>query len=573
MTFYFALFLINVCCFLPVYLLNIRNQSNPFGFVALCVDLKSFIKIFYVKHRQTDPFKVNFEFTFLALILTATDQMPVWLEWSAALLLAFGFIEVLYTATLYSIFGRPPSFASDLSLLKAGINLAQKNAYWILPLVLALIAGITFASYEATALLLDRRPVGAILPLILAASIVAPCAFHLRRYPYAQYPFRTVYSPILHFYLNLKHGKRLQSVIAKDRGFFERRNHFKNVVLERPPSVVVICIESYGDRAFLDERIHPAVDDLLVDYAATLADHGYIVASNLSAAPIFAGGSWLSYASFTYGTRLDDLHVFEGLFSLDSPFLCYESLFHVLKRNGYTNYLLCPLGGIDVATVDWKLIDRCFLSDRNIDFSQLNYEGPRYNYFGAIRRHAAPDQYALNFAFDEIERSGSWPFCLFFCTLNSHYPWDSPARAAENWRDLNRPGIRPATGAKGASLVERYRDAIRYQLDYILRFVIDHHNDDVLFVLFGDHQPPFIAPSGSGPCTPVHVITKEPTVARAFYEHGFLPGMDLSHGAANPIVHEGFLSLLMKAMQSAYGASPELPIEYRAAGVVLFDEQ
>jgi hypothetical protein len=115
--------------------------------------------------------------------------------------------------------------------------------------------------------------------------------------------------------------------------------------------------------------------------------------------------------------------------------------------------------------------------------------------------------------------------------------------------------------------VDRYTDAIRYQLDYLVRFARDRAVDAPLIILFGDHQPPTITPEHLGKETPIHVLSKDQALIDVFISHGFLPTLDLTGTDPRPIRHEGFLSLLLKAMCAAYGTEPRLDITYREGGV------
>ena len=122
------------------------------------------------------------------------------------------------------------------------------------------------------------------------------------------------------------------------------------------------------------------------------------------------------------------------------------------------------------------------------------------------------------------------------------------------------------------SAPERYRAAIGYQLDYVLRFVRERADDDAVFVVFGDHQPPMITDKRMGKQTPVHVIARNQKLIDVFLEQGFAAGLDLTAKEPRPIRHQGFLSLFLKGMQAAYGAAGA-PVEYREGGVGLFDER
>lgn len=573
MSFYILLALVNVLCFIPLYALNFRERPNPFEFLTDdSVFNKNKLKLFYAKHGLTDPFRLSFDFTFVMLSAAALDYSAPWLVWCAASLLAFNFCEILYTSIMHSIFKRPPAIASDLSLVNAGLGIAQRHRFALTAATIALVTALVFASYRTTSRLFELMPDDTVLPLLGAALMLPPCLYHWKKYPYADYLYRTVYSPTLHMLRNLQLSRRLKIVLAKSGSDFDRHNHFKSIVLSGAPNVITICVESYGSVVFRDQQYSSELRDLLAGYESRLSDAGYRFASNFSEPPIFAGGSWLSYTSFAYGFLLDSLQLYDLLFTHDNAFESYESLFHVLKRNGYKSIVLCPLGGIDLRSVDWATIDRCFQSDRNIDFHSLDYRGRWVSFFGKRGIHAAPDQYSLNFAYETL-RPGESPFSLFFCTLNSHFPWDSPLKAVRDWRALGEPEFQVEPTDRRGAITRRYCDAIRYQLDYILRFIIDHADDDLLVVLFGDHQPPFITPENMGKQTPVHVIGRSETLMNVLIDHGFVPSIDLSGEEPRAIKHEGFLSLFLKGMQAAYGENRELDIDYRMHGVALFDEQ
>ena len=487
-----------------------------------------------------------------------------------AALLTFGFIEIFYTSLMTSVFKRPPALWSDLSLLRSGLALAQRQAYWLVPAAIALIAATAYGSYELTALLFRSMPDHTLLPLALALSLLPSAVYHWRRYNYGEYIWRVVYSPTLHFWRSLRHSGRVRSILAMDESHFERFNYFKNVSLARAPNIVIVCIEAYGSVVHRDPRYTHALGGLLRSYEDRLAATGYRFASTHSAAPLFAGGSWLSYASFTYGVAITDLDVYDALFSHAGGFRKYESLFHVLRRNGYHNVLLCPLGGVDPRTLDWTSLDRCFQSDRRIAFEDLGYAGPVVNYFGLIRRYSPLDQYSLNFGYERARAHGTGPFSLFFCTLNSHYPWAEAPTSVDDWRALNRPGVE-IPRARGTSTEDRYAEAIRYQLDYVLRFATERAADAPLIIVFGDHQPPMITPESMGTHTPVHILSRDPAVIDVLLQHGLAPALDLAGVSPRDMRHEGFLSLLMRALDRAYGDSPRPELPYLEAGANVFD--
>jgi len=571
MRFYVLLALINIASFLPLYLLNLRAAPNPFLFFVVRDKTQRawILRLMYSRYHSTDPFRIHFDFTFYVLLAAALGVTGPTSRLMATALLALGFIEILYTAIMHSVFKRAPALGSDVSLLRAGLSLAQRQAYWMVPTLLGMLVAIVWAAGVTTSALLAATPPNAWHAAVVAALLLPPCFFHAT-WAYDQYLWRTVYSPLLHFGLNLRFSALLDRLHDRDASHYERYNAFRDVRLEGAPNVVVVCVESYGSVAFRDDRAGAGLSSLLRNHEEHLTRLGYRVASTLSEAPLFAGGSWLSYTSFTYGTRIDNIQLYDGLFSRGSGFAAYESLFHVLNRNGYENVLLCPLGGVDEHTVDWASVDRCFHAQRRIGFDDLDYVGPKVNYLGIVRRYSPIDQFSLNRAYERARDQGD-PFSLFFCTLNSHYPWHSIAEATDDWIGLNEPGV-DVLGEPAGELIDRYNAAIRYQLDYLMRFARDRANDEPLIILFGDHQPPFITPEPLGKYTPVHVICHDQALIEAFLAHGFADTLDLSHMHSTTIRHEAFLSLLMQGLQSAWGTTTGLDLPFRERGASVFED-
>ncbi|HSG64623.1 MAG TPA: hypothetical protein VLD39_06470 [Gammaproteobacteria bacterium] len=572
MTFYLVLLLVNVACFMPLYVLNAREKPNPLEFLTRNIGSRKLQRLLYARPGFTDPLRINFDFTFPLLLCAAAGLTAPLVVLCLSLVLAFGFVEILYASIMTTVFKRPPSLVSDLSLVRAGFSIVHEHRYWIVLLLLASAALIAAGAYAATALLFKLMPDRGPLHLIAAAALLPPCTLHWRRYAYSQFLGRAVYSPILHLIRNLSYSRRWKRLGARDAAHFDRHNHFKDIELKGAPNLVLVCIESYGSIVYRDCEPRSSISGLLGGYMSRLAQRGLQYVSSFSEPPIFAGGSWLSYVSFTYGFKLDDLQYYEGLFGHDGSFAVYESLFHVLRRNGYRSAVLCPLTGVDPQTVDWASIKRCFQADELVDFRKLEYRGAMLPFLGWKGLSAAPDQYALNSAYEQVSTSTAGRFSLFFCTLNSHYPWHTAIDAVADWRSLNRSDTPLASGVRGRSMMERYRAAIRYQLDYILQFAVERADEDLLIVIFGDHQPPIITPEKLGKHTPVHIIGKSSAAIDVFRSHGFLPTLDLSGQAPRTINHEAFLSLFMKSMQTAYGTKPGLETRYRPTGVALLEE-
>ncbi|MEL7373770.1 MAG: sulfatase-like hydrolase/transferase, partial [Pseudomonadota bacterium] len=383
------------------------------------------------------------------------------------------------------------------------------------------------------------------------------CLYNLRRYPYQKVIYRSVYSPTLHFARNLEVGRGYQRMINEDAAHFAALNRFGGLTLRDAPNIVFVCIESYGGVVYTQPALRARLAPAIERFDSQRQAAGLHVASVLSEAPLFTGGSWLSYTTFTYGLRIDNLVLYDRLFAPDSAFAAYESVFHVLRRNGYRNHLLGPLGGVAAHDVDWDRIQRNFQADVMIDFDGLDYAGPTLPYMGLAHRFAPPDQYALNAAYERARASGA-PFSLFFLTLNSHFPFDAPAAKVDDWRALNDQDLSLDIDQSAESdTTSRYVAAMRYELDVVTDFVADHAADDTVFVVFGDHQPPFVATDDMGVTTPVHILSRDAELVAQFVDGGYVDG--LAPETDNTTRHEDFMPLFLDAMARRYGHTPEEP--------------
>ncbi|MEL6949810.1 MAG: sulfatase-like hydrolase/transferase [Pseudomonadota bacterium] len=551
----FILGVMNVVSFLPHYLLNLRERPHLFQFLkpTHIVDTRG-IKLFYTKVPFSDPFQINFDFTVAVLVASYAGWNGVAATWALMALYLFGVLQFAYVALMHSIFKRPPVISSDMALLRTGLSIMGSWISMALVAVTMILGALGWAAFASLDFLLQGELRGNPFLLIAAIALLPSCFYHLWTYQYRLIVYRTVYSPILHLVRNFELGREHRRFIEQDAAHFANLNQFNSLTLAGPPNIAIVCIESYGSIVFRDTEMFAQLADNLNHLDRQIDKHGLSVASVLSNAPIFTGGSWLSYTTFTYGITVDNVTVHERLFAPGSAFSTYESLFHVLRRNGYTNHLLCPLGGVPDHNIDWGQIQRNFQADVIVNYDALAYRGPKIPYLGSGHRFAPLDQYALNSAYQRAIERSEQPFSLFFLTLNSHYPYDSPLDVATDWEQLNSPDVDVRRNrVTGDDLRQRYAGAIGYQIDMLSQFLSDNAKDDTLFVIFGDHQPPMVAIEDMGPATPVHVVCRNAAVVDAFVAKGYTPGVKPNLSESATTRHESFMPTLLQLLGDLFG--------------------
>ncbi|NJO68629.1 MAG: sulfatase-like hydrolase/transferase [Bacteroidetes bacterium] len=228
----------------------------------------------------------------------------------------------------------------------------------------------------------------------------------------------------------------------------------------------------------------------------------------------------------------------------------FNHLMRYFKAQGYMNYRINAIPDNEKMKIPWTQYSNLYAIDEWIFFKSMNYKGRLYG-FGP----SPPDQFSLAYAHNYIKNQGKKPFTLFFITQSSHSPFISPDTIADNWEHLNE-GIMEKKKRSvffRKPTVDDYTKAIRYQImmltDYILKF--GEEND--VFILIGDHQPPLITNGkNDGFETPIHIICKNEALIKQFENLGFNRGLEITD-RTNTMKHEGFYPIFMKAFLSEYG--------------------
>lgn len=568
---FWAIFLpLNFSFFLLDYILNFKAYPIPGSF--LWTKGRTFYQKFtalYLRY-ESDFFRFNLDLIvllFLFILIGETNDFWLWL---ILLYILWSYVYFIYNSIILRIFDRAPSIKSDLKFLQVGLEISYKYRIYLFIATIFLLAFLALVAFFTTSFLLDAAEnipvVGSnTLILLLLLSIVG--FYKIIRYPIDKYHFRTVLSPIIGMIKNYNYSNRYQFLVSKSPGYFENKNLYRKYQIPQKPNLIILDIEAYGSILYKDERFASHFTDIYQSFAQSILKNNWHVMSNLSEPPAFAGGSWLSYASLLYGTLINDDLQYNLLFQYSDGFNHYDSILHTLNKNGYQNFLLCPLGGYD-DKVDWEIIKKVFVTERLFDYQKLDYEGQNLTFmkFGIM----PPDQYSLNKAYSEILGEDFAPYCLFFSTLNSHFFWHTPTQIENNWRNLNSKDYQfPQTDSFQKSYLSKYRSAIEYQLSFIKDFLLKRNPENTNIILVGDHQPAFITEKAMGKETPIHIISKNKDFLKGFEKYGFEEGMLVNDLENNNIKHQGFYSMFMREFLKHYGEKGIVLPPYLPDGVEL----
>ena len=245
----------------------------------------------------------------------------------------------------------------------------------------------------------------------------------------------------------------------------------------------------------------------------------------------------------------------------------YPDLGRFLKDQGYRYYRLTALS-MGLPQSQWQKYVSFYGIDRWLQYEDLSFVGPEFGW-----GPAPPDQYSLNFARETMRRETDGPYLFFTITQNSHYPWTPQPQLVQSWQLLNKPGPAPPPSTELIEHSERrlnYWNAIEYQLEMLTDFILTEPDEEAIFVIVGDHQPPRVSRREDGWDTPMHIIAKNGTFVASFEEYGFKSGLAVWESEPS-FRHEGFYSLFARQLLAAFGVGEELP-PYLPAGAPIYEE-
>ncbi len=341
------------------------------------------------------------------------------------------------------------------------------------------------------------------------------------------------------------------------------------VQLRRKPDVHVIIVESYGQVVATIPALRQTWEPRIRDMQDELAARGWHMATAWCRSPISGGRSWLADASMLLGVRIFHQSVYEHLLDQPDP----VNLVRWFRGQDYRTVIVAPA---DRARPGIQL-ENLHHFDTTVFQKDLHYEGPPMGW-GIV-----PDQYALEYAHEEVLDRIDQPVFSWFHGTTSHVPWQDIPPLVEDWRSLGTlPGdpvaadealddmvklqlkrfrsrpLKDTPGYQGEALPQQqgpYRDAIDYDLG-VVQAHLDHLDDDALVVVLGDHQPPWMNRYQQSYAVPLHLFSKDPALLDEFLDQGFSPGLVPPDDAPVAIKHEGFFSLLVRNLARCCSDDP-----------------
>lgn len=569
--FWSAFVLLNVLLFLPMALLDPQSSkllpSSTFqgGWWAVFNQL-------FIWRDNLDPWRLS---TDLAVLIALWVWVPPlrrrWIGGLFGMLYLLNLVYALYEAIVSSIYLLEPSFYSQFFLAVDGLPFLFEHlhtGWWVyVGALVSLLASLAAVVWLTTILLRSGAAPGLLrvsrvaIALLAAVSLAVTAAYQT----YTARPEMVFSSFGYKLHKNLAVSAQIQEDVQRfDGGSVQEIYNYSGSLLAKKPDIYFIFVESYGSVLYKRDHFRAPYVSLLETLETTLADAGWRVATALSESPTWGGGSWLAYTSTLFGMRIDNHPQYLDLrnkYQVER----YPSLGATLHDQGYHYVWLSALAE-NISEVGWAKYTRMLAVDELIRNREMDYVGPRYGW-----GPAPPDQWVLHWAHSTLKAKNDQPLLLFTITQNSHYPWTPHPSLVEDWRTLNQPGQEEAMVDPDTIDLEtrrsNYWNAIQYQLRMLTQWILDVGDENSIFVLIGDHQPPAVSRRSDGWSTPVHVISKNQAFVDSLGEYGFVPTLAVPH-LEPTLRHEGIYSLFMQALVREYGATDTALPAYLPAGIV-----
>ncbi len=550
------------------YIINYIFYFEKSKFLPYINDYKTGKKIGIAGSVNQDFFRYNIELSVIILLSRIINLSDFVLITSFFFLITLVFN--LYQYSFRRIYECEPNFYSDAKLLKNGFVIvwheSKLKSIGILLIFISFFLGIVhfFKVFLSYSYKLETSSEFYFITFIWLLTLLWAL---LRVGLHTKYPndiYRRYHFSILEIFMNFKRSFLNRKISKKKQGkeYFQARQEIKMELIDGPPNLHFIFLESYGSYFYKEKSIQNNSFTLFDSFKNNISLQGWASVSNYSKSPTTGGQSWLTYSTVLYGLLIDNNTYFEN-YLRDPDFQKANHLLRLLKNQGYKNHNLNPISPIKGINVPYDEMREFYAIDNWILKPDLKYSGDVYG-FG----ECPPDQFSMNFMKKLITEEKIEPYTFFYLTKNTHSPF-IPPEMAHKWQDLNhdKGSVHIHKGFLKNPSINDYSKAIEYQFKNLQAFITEQGKDNDIFILMGDHQPPILSnPDIYGYETPVHVISKDKNYVNSYKEYGF--DSDLRN-CKSPINHEAMYSIFLRTFISRYGKNEVKLPDYEPFGLQL----
>jgi len=467
----------------------------------------------------------------VAVVLLLPPRPRLWVASAAGI--AFGVLAVvkILDAGFYEELGRPFDPVLDWGSLGPAIGVARDAigpvatgvvlVLAVLALVL-MIALVTVSAVRVSAVAARHRRRSGPGTAVLAAAWAVSAALSLQLAPGALIASASTAQ------LAVAHVRASEAAVRDQQHFHPAApDRYADVPASdlltglRGKDVIVAFVESYGQVAVQGTPFSPGVDAVLRSGTAALAASGYSARSAFLDSPTFGGISWLAHSTLQSGLWIDNQQRYNTLVASDR-----FTLSDAFGRAGWRT-----VGDIPSDDRIWPQGASFYHYDQLYNRGDVGYHGPTFSYA------SMPDQYTLA-AFQRLELApGHRPVMAEIDLVSSHTPW-TPLPHMVPWNQVGdgsvfdpmpAQGLTPAVAWRDPATVRRlYGQSVQYSLQALVSWVSTLHDDNLVLVVLGDHQPSTtVSGAGANHQVPISFIARDPAVLASIdswhWQDGLLP--------------------------------------------------
>ena len=574
---------LNLLLFVPLYLLfSQENGFWPFfplghprgdydwGWPGIGRSMYEYVLQLFVRRHNKDIFRISADWVFIfsSLVLAGRFACAGWrptvvrIAWLAyAVLLAF----MAYSGFIHYLFDRPGTLLDDVLMLESAWIFARDT--WGLAELLAavvLLAGVAGFGL-AVARYLDatwRWGAGLDPRRVVAGAVIANayCLLSLSWFGVVR-DDPLIQLQAKHVHYNWQRSQDVLATVETLNGSVVRAAaRLAETVPVRRPDIYLFEVESYGAALWADDDYRVARRGLMRRVRRELDDLQLPMFTGFASSPVHGGGSWMSTASALSGIRMQSHSMYWAWKRMAHR---YPHLIAYLKRHGY--YTLAVQPG-----ATW--VEDPYGYDDVIIRQDFSYGGSFYG-FGHV-----PDQWALDFAFTNHWSRHPQPRLFHFFAVSTHFAWEPPPRITEDVAALEEPQssfleTRPDYVELAVTVPQGWkRDyfvTVAYEWELLLAAFRNRIEPGFIALIFGDHQPPFIAEGKGDSDVALHVVTDIPALAEPLGAAGFATGEETvwKPSASGAFRMEAIYPFVLSLLSAEAGAS----LRYSPTGIALPD--
>jgi hypothetical protein len=565
---------LNALLFLPLYLLNLNEDASQHILTTLRNAPLTGLFNLFIWRDDSDPFRINTE---LAIMLALWVNVG-WLRrgavrWLITIVYFVMLFYYLYESVMISLYRDEPVFYNHFFLIRDGLNFLTEHLNVPILIYIAVFGGaviVVGAIVSALRALVDSQLPAQLNRTTRLGAIALAVAVLISSIAYRDVsadPRMVVSSLSFKLEKNIAASIALyNSIVNFDDADIYTTYSYTRYHLDKKPNIFLLFVESYGSVLYKRPDWRIAYTDMLAKAEDRLDKGGFHYATKLSQSPTWGGGSWLAYTSALFGLEIESHPQYLTLMDrYETQVPRYPDIGTYLRSQGYDYVWTTPIVG-ELSEKKWNSYKSFYGPDEWLRYSDLDYDGARYGW-----GPAPPDQFTLAYTRDVALAKEEKPLVLFYITQNSHFPFQTVPEMADDWHDLDKPSPTGdpviVEGVSHEQLRANYLNAVQYDLDMLTDFILNHANEDAIFVLVGDHQPPAVSRRSDTYYTPVHIISRDAKYIDNLEQYGFVESMAVDDSIPSELHHAGIYSLLVRTLVQTYGTLPSFAPPYLPDGV------